>query len=61
MTDSPAETPAKSHRRLSVSVSAQPRDLMEEPMRIKGAWTAKLITLFPDAFPGTLGLSLTGK
>ncbi|MDH5530444.1 MAG: tRNA (guanosine(37)-N1)-methyltransferase TrmD [Paracoccaceae bacterium] len=29
--------------------------------RIKGAWTAKIITLFPEAFPGTLGLSLTGK
>lgn len=29
--------------------------------RIKGAWTAKVITLFPEAFPGTLGLSLTGK
>lgn len=28
---------------------------------MRGAWTAKVITLFPDAFPGTLGLSLTGK
>lgn len=24
-------------------------------------WTARLITLFPEAFPGVLGLSLTGK
>ncbi len=24
-------------------------------------WTARIITLFPEAFPGTLGLSLTGK
>ena len=72
MTDTPPDTPpdfpsdvpaapGKSHRRLSVSVSATPRDLMEEPLRIKGAWTAKVITLFPEAFPGTLGLSLTGK
>ena len=59
MTDAPP--PTKSHRRLSVSVSPQPRDLMEEPLRIKGAWTAKVITLFPEAFPGTLGLSLTGR
>jgi tRNA (guanine37-N1)-methyltransferase len=34
---------------------------MEEPRLVKGAWVAKVITLFPDAFPGTLGLSLTGK
>ena len=30
-------------------------------MVVKGAWVAKIITLFPDAFPGTLGLSVTGK
>jgi tRNA (guanine37-N1)-methyltransferase len=34
---------------------------MEEPRLVKGAFTAKIITLFPEAFPGTLGLSLTGK
>ena len=28
---------------------------------MRGAWAARIITLFPDAFPGTLGLSLTGK
>lgn len=51
----------KSHGRLSISASSQPRELMDGPPRIKGAWTAKVVTLFPDAFPGTLGLSLTGK
>lgn len=50
----------KSHGRLSISASAKPRDLME-PQRVKGAWAARIITLFPEAFPGTLGLSLTGK
>jgi tRNA (guanine37-N1)-methyltransferase len=55
-----ADTP-KSHGRLSIRASLQPRDLMEEPRLVKGAWVAKVITLFPDAFPGTLGLSLTGK
>ena len=54
-------TPSKSHGRLTIRASLQPRDLMEEPKQIKGAWTAKVITLFPEAFPGTLGLSLTGK
>lgn len=28
---------------------------------LHGAWTARVITLFPDAFPGVLGASLTGK
>lgn len=30
-------------------------------MRPAGAWTARVITLFPEAFPGVLGLSLTGR
>ncbi len=55
------EKPAKSHGRLATSVSIKPRDLMEGPPRLKGAWCAKIVTLFPEAFPGTLGLSLTGK
>ena len=54
------ETP-KSHGRLSVRPSLKPRDLMAETRHVKGAWKAKIITLFPEAFPGTLGLSLTGK
>ncbi len=53
--------PPRSHGRLSIRASLKPRDLMEEPRVVKGAWTAKVITLFPEAFPGTLGLSLTGK
>lgn len=65
MTDTPADTPPlpapKSHGRLQISASLKPRVLMEEPMLLKGAWVARIITLFPDAFPGTLGLSLTGK
>jgi tRNA (guanine37-N1)-methyltransferase len=55
------DPPSKSHGRLSIRASLAPRDLMEEPRVIKNAWTAKIITLFPEAFPGTLGLSLTGK
>ncbi len=53
--------PSKSHGRLSLRPSLKPRDLLEEERIVKGAWTAKIITLFPDAFPGILGLSLTGK
>lgn len=51
----------RSHGRLAISASIKPRELMTATPRIKGAWCAKIITLFPDAFPGTLGLSLTGK
>ena len=57
----PASTgTARSHGTKSIRLSAQPRDLMAETAR-KGAWSASVVTLFPDAFPGTLGLSLTGK
>ena len=52
--------PLRSHGRLNVQVSAKPRDLMED-VQVKGAFTVKIVTLFPEAFPGTLGLSLTGK
>jgi tRNA (guanine37-N1)-methyltransferase len=55
------EEKPRSHGRLRVSVTSQPRDLMAEPQRLKGAWATRIVTLFPEAFPGTLGLSLTGK
>lgn len=43
----------------SARPSLRPRDLMAEPRR--HAWFASIITLFPEAFPGVLGLSLTGR
>ncbi|MCB1407285.1 MAG: tRNA (guanosine(37)-N1)-methyltransferase TrmD [Rhodobacteraceae bacterium] len=55
------DAPRRSHGRVSVSVTSQPRDLMGGAPKVKGAWTAKVITLFPEAFPGVLGASLTGK
>ncbi|MDT0681123.1 tRNA (guanosine(37)-N1)-methyltransferase TrmD [Roseicyclus sp. F158] len=51
----------RSHGRLAISASVRPRELMTPNPRLKDAWTARIITLFPEAFPGTLGLSLTGK
>lgn len=53
--------PPLSHGRLSIRESHTPRDLMSEPPRQKNAWTARVITLFPEAFPGVLGHSLVGK
>ncbi len=55
------DTPAKSHGRKSISASLQPRDLMDLNSRLSKVWTAQIITLFPGAFPGVLGESLTGK
>ncbi|MCA0044471.1 tRNA (guanosine(37)-N1)-methyltransferase TrmD [Celeribacter litoreus] len=52
---------AKSHGRLAVRPTLRPRELMTNTPDIVGVWKAKIITLFPDAFPGVLGESLTGK
>ena len=54
-------TKPKSHGAKSIRASIQPRDLMSEPAVRPGAWAAQIITLFPQAFPGVLGQSLTGK
>lgn len=56
-----ADPPARSHGRVAVSLSPAPRDLMDGPPRLKQAWTARVITLFPEVFPGVLAASLTGK
>ncbi len=53
--------PNKSHGRLTISASNTPRDLMTPTPQLKGAWKAKVLTLFPETFPGVLGQSLTGK
>lgn len=53
--------PTRSHGRLAISANAQPRELMSDTPRLKGAWCARVVTLFPEVFPGVLGASLTGK
>ncbi len=52
---------SKSHGRLAVRVSRQPKELITDKPDLAGAWRAKVITLFPNAFPGVLGQSLTGR
>ncbi|MGI1662441.1 tRNA (guanosine(37)-N1)-methyltransferase TrmD [Palleronia sp. KMU-117] len=61
MTEKPAEKPVKSHGRLAIGASARPRELMTDTPVIAGAWEARVITLFPEVFPGVLEASLTGK
>ncbi len=53
--------PPKSAGRIAVRPTLKPRELMTETPDIAGAWTAQILTLFPQAFPGVLGESLTGK
>mgnify|MGYP000101989536 CR=1 FL=1 len=53
--------PPRSAGRIAVKPTLQPRALMDDAPELAGTWTAKIITLFPQAFPGVLGESLTGK
>ena len=52
---------SKSHGRKSISANLQPRALMTPSPQLAGVWTAQILTLFPEAFPGVLGESLTGR
>jgi len=56
-----SQPPAKSHGRKSIRATAAPRALVTDRPELQGAWCVKVITLLPDAFPGVLGDSLTGK
>lgn len=60
MAEKPNRSPSRSHGMKKVQLTPQPRDLMGEQAR-PGAWEARVITLFPQAFPGVLGESLTGR
>ncbi|NBD29159.1 MAG: tRNA (guanosine(37)-N1)-methyltransferase TrmD [Alphaproteobacteria bacterium] len=53
--------PSKSHGRKSIRPTLKPQELMTDRPALAHAWTAQVITLFPEAFPGLLGTSLTGK
>ncbi len=55
------DTPGKSHGRKAIRPTLKPRELMTPTPDLHGVWKAKIITLFPSAFPGVLGESLTGK
>lgn len=52
--------PGRAAGRKTIRPSLVPRDLMGDE-ELSGAWTAHVVTLVPEAFPGVLGLSLTGK
>ena len=56
-----SDSPIKSHGRKAIRPTLKPSSLMDEAPDLVGVWQARIVTLFPESFPGTLGLSLTGK
>ena len=50
----------RSHGMFQPRVTAQPKPLMQDQAKA-GAFRVKVLTLFPDVFPGPLAASLTGK
>ncbi|MEX0286129.1 MAG: tRNA (guanosine(37)-N1)-methyltransferase TrmD [Paracoccaceae bacterium] len=61
MADDTETSPGRALGRKRIQPSVKPRELMTPVPELHGVWTARIITLFPDAFPGVLGESLTGK
>jgi len=53
--------PAKSHGLKRISATDKPQSLIKDNEFLNGSWNVQIITLFPEAFPGVLNLSLTGK
>lgn len=53
--------PTKSLGRKTIRASLKPRELMDPSPELANVWKARVLTLFPGAFPGVLGESLTGK
>ena len=51
----------RSHGRKSIRPTLKPQSLMDEAPTYAGVWQARIVTLFPEIFPGVLGASLTGK
>jgi tRNA (guanine37-N1)-methyltransferase len=59
--DDPESKPARSHGRKTIRPTLKPRELMTHAPDLAQVWKAQVITLLPDAFPGILGQSLTGR
>jgi len=55
-----ATPPTRALGRKSIRASAAPRDLMADE-DLATAWAAQVVTLLPQAWPGILGESLTGR
>lgn len=53
--------PSRAAGRKAIRPTLKPRELMTGTPDLHGVWKAKVITLLPQAFPGVLGESLTGR
>ena len=58
MTDTP---PPRALGRKTIRPTLTPQELMTDAPDLAGVWTAQVLTLLPDAFPGILGESLLGR
>ena len=58
MTDTP---PPRAQGRKTIRPTLKPQELMTNRPDLAGVWTAQVLTLLPDAFPGILGESLLGR
>ena len=58
MTDTP---PPRALGRKTIRPTLRPQELMTDAPDLAGVWTAQVLTLLPDAFPGILGESLLGR
>ena len=58
MTDTP---PPRALGRKTIRPTLRPQELMTDAPDLAGVWTAQILTLLPDAFPGILGDSLLGR
>lgn len=52
---------SKSYGRHNVRPNLSPTPLLKDQNYVSNVWTAKVVTLFPEMFPGTLGYSVLGK
>ncbi len=50
-----------SYGRKSIAASTSPKELMTNRPRLSTVWTADVITLYPNLFPGVLSESIVGK
>ena len=52
---------SKSYGRHNVRPNLRPTPLLKDQNYVSNVWTAKVVTLFPEMFPGTLGYSVLGR
>ena len=52
---------SKSYGRHNVRPNLSPTPLLKDQNYVSNVWTVKVVTLFPEMFPGTLEYSVLGR